>query len=314
VPCEENVHRLSEHLAYHEPRSVTEEHIAHTRPGEKLSLVVFVAVLVAALMHAGWNALVKVGLDRFSSILLLVLSQMGLSLVLLPFFPLPATAALPWLLASGIIHVFYKLTLIRAYDVGDFSQVYPLARGAAPLIVGLVRIVGLGETITVLKALAIVLIGGGVCLMSLGGGRSLSMPPKAIGYALATGGFIASYTLLDGLGARQAGTASGFFLVLNLIDGALTCAYALVTRGPIAFKRLAPSWRGGVMAGAMAMAAYWIVIWAFTQAPIALVAALRESSVLFAVMIATLILKEKVGPGRILAACFIACGIVLMRL
>jgi drug/metabolite transporter (DMT)-like permease len=265
-------------------------------------------------MHAGWNALVKVGLDRLSSILLLVLSQVALSLVLLPFFPLPATAAIPWLLASGIVHVFYKLTLIRAYEVGDFSQVYPLARGSAPLIVAVVSVLMLGETITPAKLAAILLIGGGVCLMSLGGGRGLSMSPKAMGLALATGGFIATYTLSDGIGARYAETASGFFLVLNLIDGLLTCAYVLATRGPVVFTRLAPHWRGGIAAGAMAMAAYWIVIWGFTQAPIAMVAALRETSVLFAILIAVVFMKEHVGLSRILAVCLILSGVVLMRL
>ena len=195
-----------------------------------MSLTIFLAVLMAAFMHAGWNALVKVGLDRFSSILLLVLSQMVLSLICLPFFPMPGLSAAPWLLASGIVHLLYKLTLIRAYEHGDFSQVYPLARGAAPLVVTLISILMLGETVTPIKALAIILIGGGVCLMSFAGRRLARMSAKALGYALLTAGFIAVYTLLDGLGARAAGTASGFFLVMSLIDGGLTCSYALATR------------------------------------------------------------------------------------
>src|SRR4051812_18226872 len=105
--------------------------------------IVFAAVLVAASMHAGWNALVKVGLDGFSSLLLLVLAQTGICLVLLPFFPLPAPSSLTWLLASAVIHTCYKLALIRAYEHGDLSQVYPLARGATPLIVAVVSAIAL---------------------------------------------------------------------------------------------------------------------------------------------------------------------------
>ncbi|MBM6596272.1 EamA family transporter [Microvirga pudoricolor] len=279
-----------------------------------MSLLIFCAVLLAALMHAGWNAVVKGGVDRLSSMLLLVLSQVAFSIVLMPFFPLPAAAALPWLIASAVVHVFYKLTLIRAYGVGDFSQVYPLARGSAPLMVTLVSVMALGEAITPAKLAAILLIGGGVCLMAFGGRGGLSMSRHAMGLALATGCFIATYTLSDGIGARHAGTASGFFLALNIIDGLLTCAWVRATRGPAVFTKLAPHWRGGIAAGAMAMAAYWIVIWGFTQAPIALVAALRETSVLFAVLIAVFFLKERVGPGRIVAACLIAGGVALMRL
>jgi drug/metabolite transporter (DMT)-like permease len=264
-------------------------------------------------MHAGWNALVKVGLDRFSSILLLVLSHMGLCLVLLPFFALPAPASWPWLLASAVIHTFYKLTLIRAYDHGDLSQVYPLARGTAPLIVAVVSILLLDEATTVPKVLAIICIGLGVCLMSLRGGSVGSMPPKAFVLALATAGFTASYTLVDGIGARLSGSPSGFILLMSIIDGALTCAYALATRGPVAFTKLAPAWRSGLAAGAMSLASYWIAIWAFTKAPIALVAALRETSVLFAMLIAVVFLKERAGPSRILAASLIAAGVVLMR-
>lgn len=279
-----------------------------------MTLIVFAAVLLAALMHAGWNALFKVGLDRVSSLLLLCLSQLGLCLILLPFFPLPVWDAWPWILVSALIHVFYKISLLRAYDHGDLSQVYPLARGSAPLIVAVVSATFLGEVTTVMKTVAIISIGSGVCLMSLKGGATGRMPPKAFLYAITTAMCTASYTLVDGWGARLSGSPSGFLFLASILDGLLTCAYVLVAHGTRAFTRLAPAWRPGVAAGAMALSSYWIVIWAFTQAPIALVAALRETSVLFAVAIAVLYLKERVGWTRIAAAGLIACGVVLMRL
>lgn len=273
----------------------------------------FVAVLMAALMHAGWNAVIKVGLDRTSTLLLLVLSQIVLALALLPFFPLPGYSAWLWILASAAIHTVYKLFLMRAYQHGDLSQVYPLARGTAPLIVAIISILILGEGTTFLKTFAIVLIGLGVCLMSLRGGASGRMPPKAFVYAIGTALCTASYTLVDGLGARISGSPSGYILAATILDGLFTCAIVFVTRGPRAFTALAPAWRSGFFAGALSLASYWVVIWAFTQAPIALVAALRETSVLFAMMIATFFLKERIGASRIAAAGLIALGIVSMR-
>jgi drug/metabolite transporter (DMT)-like permease len=275
--------------------------------------MVFAAVLLAALMHASWNALVKVQTDRLSAVLLIVLAQVGISLVLLPFFPLPLPASCPWVLASGIVHTGYKLTLIQAYRHGDFSQVYPIARGTAPLLVAIVSIAFLSERITVEKCAAIALIGFGVCCMSLRR-ASIKLPKKALLPAVTTAAFTASYTLVDGLGVRQAGSATSFLLWTNILDGAFTCTYAILVRGSNAFINLRPAWRAGLPAGAMSLLAYWIVIWAFTQAPIAIVAALRETSVLFAVVIATLFLKERIGLMTILAAMMIATGVVLMRL
>ncbi len=279
-----------------------------------METAVFVAILLAASMHAGWNALVKVGLDRFSSLLLIVLAQTGLSLVLLPFFALPVPAAWPWIVASALIHTGYKLSLISAYEHGDLSQVYPLARGTAPLIVTLVSLLILGEPLTSMKIMAVMAIGLGVCLMSLRGGAARGIPPKALGYALVTAGFTASYTLVDGMGARLSGSASGFILVSTIIDGVFSCLYALARRGPRTFVKIVPAWRSGLAAGAMSLASYWIAIWAFTKAPIALVAALRETSVLFALLIAIVFLKERAGLSRIVAALLIACGVVLMRM
>ncbi|WP_245416233.1 EamA family transporter [Microvirga sp. 17 mud 1-3] len=282
--------------------------------GNDVEPMVFGAVLLAASMHAGWNVVVKVGLDRFSSIVLLALFSALICLVLLPFFPLPAAASWPWLLASAMVHVVYKLTLVRAYEHGDLSQVYPLARGTAPLVVALVSAGFLGEAMTGAKLLSILLIGGGVCLMSLRGGAVGRMPPKAFVFALATAGCTASYTLLDGVGARLSGSASGFIILLSIFDGLFTCAYAVSRRGLRMLVQLAPAWRMGFAAGAMSLASYWIAIWAFTKAPIALVAALRETSVLFAVLFAVFFLKERVGAGRIAAAVAIAAGVILMRL
>jgi drug/metabolite transporter (DMT)-like permease len=280
-----------------------------------MDFIVLVAVLAGAALHAGWNVIVKVGLDRFSSVLLLSLVHGLLAVLLLPFFSFPAAAAWPWLIASAFLHTGYKIFLVQAYEHGDLSQVYPLARGSAPLLVAIFGALVLGETMTASNALAVMAIAFGVVLMSAKGGASFgALPPKALLFALVTAGFTASYTIVDGIGARHSGTASGFTLWMFLLDTLGMIAYALITRGRGIFVSLIPAWRSGLAAGAMSLGSYWIAIWAFTMAPIALVAAMRETSVLFAMLMALLLLREPAGRWRWAAATLIVCGIVLMRI
>ncbi|MCZ4281457.1 EamA family transporter [Kiloniella laminariae] len=276
---------------------------------------VFIAVMLGAVMHASWNAVIKVGLDRFSSILLLSLVQGVISLGLLAFFPLPSLQSLPWLLASIVLHVGYKLFLIRAYQLGDLSQIYPLARGTAPLIVSIVSALFLGEILTLSKSLGIVAIGLGIMVMAFAPQKnSTRLSGIALLFALGTAFFTAAYTLVDGIGAREALTASGFTLVLFAGDGMCMLILAIATRGKQAITKTLPEWKTGLIAGSLSLGSYWIAIWAMTKAPIALVSGLRESSVLFAMLIAVIFLKEKTGPLRWLSACAIATGIIMTRI
>jgi drug/metabolite transporter (DMT)-like permease len=279
-----------------------------------VDLVVFWAVLAAAFLHASWNALIKVGLDHFLAIVLLGLVQSVIALVLLPFFPLPAAAAWPWILASAVLHAGYKLFLIKAYAHGDLSQVYPLARGTAPLIVAIIGATLLGETATLLRSLAVAMIGLGIIVMALKGGTGLARIPRIVlFYALGTAGFTAAYTLVDAVGARLSGSASGYALWMFTFDGAAMGLIALTARGKDVFMPLLRSWRSGVAGGAMSLGSYWVAIWAFTKAPVALVAALRETSVLFAMLIGLVVMHEPVGRWRWGAAGLIVSGIALMR-
>ena len=275
---------------------------------------VFIAVLVAALLHAGWNTLVKVGLDRVSTILLLGIVQAVIAIPILPFVTQPAQQAWIWIAVSALLHTGYKVFLVQAYAHADLSQAYPLARGTAPLIVTVVSVVFLGVTLAPLSLVAIGAISVGILLMAAKGATSGFMNGRALFYALGTAGFTASYTLVDGIGARLAESASGFILWLVIGDAIGTTAYALWTRGTAIFPALVPAWKVGVAAGAMSLGSYWIAVWAFTQAPIALVAALRESSILFAVLIAAFVLREHVSRWRWASALSIATGVVLMRL
>lgn len=279
-----------------------------------MDLAVFLAVLAGAAMHAGWNALVKTGLDRTTSIFLLAAIQGAISLVLLPLFAVPSASSWPWIAVSALLHSGYKIFLIRAYAHGDMSQVYPLARGSAPLLVALFGVFVLAENLTATKFAAVCTIALGVMLMSAksGGGEALSR--KALLFALGTALFTASYTLVDGIGAQLSGTASGFTLWMFVGDGVLMTLYASLVRGRDLANAARGHLLGGAAAGALSLGSYWIAIWAFTQAPIAMVAALRETSVLFAMLIAVFWLGEKTSAQRWFAAALILAGIVLMRL
>jgi drug/metabolite transporter (DMT)-like permease len=272
---------------------------------------VFFAVLLAALLHASWNAWVKSGEDRYASILSLAAGQSLLAALLLPFFAFPAAHAWPWIAASAALHTGYKIFLLNAYERGDLSQVYPLARGTAPLIVAVAGMVLLREVPPPLRLAAVAAIGGGILLMAAGRGR---LSGTALLLALGTAAFTAAYTMVDGLGARVSGDASSFILWAIALDGPLMLAYGAIARGPASLRSVRSNWREGLAAGATSAGAYWIVVWAFTQAPLALVAALRETSVLFAILIAAFVLKERVGALRWTAAGLILAGIVLMRL
>ena len=274
-----------------------------------MSLCVFFAILFAAALHAGWNALVKTGLDRFSSILFLGILQGAIALLLLPFFGLPSRAAWPWVLAGSALHSGYKLALIRAYGHGDLSQIYPLSRGTAPLIVAVAGALFLGEGMDPARIAAVAAIAAGIMLMAGRGGLTRA----GLGWALVTAGFTAAYTLADGVGARVAGSASAFILSMIVLDGLTMLAFGLAARGPAGIAAMLPAWRPGAAAGAMSLGSYWIAIWAFTKAPLAMVAALRETSVLFAMLIAVLWLKEKPEPRRWAAAGLILAGVVMMR-
>ncbi|MCB9944515.1 MAG: EamA family transporter [Geminicoccaceae bacterium] len=274
---------------------------------------VFAAVLVAALLHAGWNSVVKLGLDRVSTVLLLALVQALIAVPILPFVPQPANGAWPWIIVAAVLHTGYKVFLVQAYAHADLSQAYPLARGTAPLIVTLVSVAVLGVSLDKTEILAISCISAGILVMAARGSSEGRMRGKALFYAAGTAGFTASYTLVDGIGARVAGTSSGFILWMVIGDAIGMVAYALRTRGTTAFPAMLPAWKTGIAAGTMSLGSYWIAVWAFTQAPIALVAALRESSILFAVLIAALVLRERVSGWRWLSACAIASGVALMK-
>jgi drug/metabolite transporter (DMT)-like permease len=276
---------------------------------------VFTAVLLAAACHAGWNAAIKRGLDPLVTTALISGGAAAVGLAMLPFVGLPAPEAWPWAVASVLIHLFYFAGLIESYRAGDMSQVYPIARGSAPLMTAVATTALLGERLGAFGWSGIVLLAAGVLLISLRGGRDLArLDRRAVGFALFTAVTICAYSVVDGLGARSAGNAFAYSVVLFVGIGPFMAVYALSRRGPVLFGMMRAHWATGLAGGALQFGSYAIAIWAMTLAPIAIVAALRETSVLFGAIIAVVVLKEPLRANRVVAALLIVAGLVLLRL
>jgi drug/metabolite transporter (DMT)-like permease len=280
-----------------------------------LDSTVFAAVLFAAACHAGWNAAIKTGLDPLTSTVLITTGAGLVSLALLPFAGLPPAVAWPWVIASVVIHLFYFIGLSEAYRTGDLGQVYPLARGSAPLMTAGVTASLLGERIGAAGWSGIVILASGVLLLSLRGGRLMQPPDRrAVGFALFTALTICLYSVVDGIGGRAAGNPHAYTLAMFIGNALAMIVYFLIRRGPSAIAPMLKTWPVGLFGGGLQLLSYGIVIWAMTLAPIALVAALRETSVLFGALIAVVFLKEPLRPARISAALMIVCGLVLIRM
>lgn len=279
-----------------------------------MSAFVFFAVLAAAAMHAGWNAVIKIRLDRFASISLMTLATAVVSLPVLPFVAFPSAETWSWIGASLVFHTGYKYFLTRAYDSGDLAQAYPLARGSAPLLTTIGAILLFREMPEAVAIGGIVLLSAGTFLMSLRGGSIEGLRSRAVTYALVTSLFITGYTLTDGMGARSADTALSYAAWLYIGDGIWSSIFCILLRGPGIVRVVLPEWKSALGAGFLSAAAYAIAMWAMTKAPIAVVAALRETSILFAMMLSVLMIGETLTRWRVAAALLIVGGVAALRL
>jgi drug/metabolite transporter (DMT)-like permease len=276
---------------------------------------VFAAVLFAAACHAGWNAAIKRGLDPLATTVLISIGAAIVSALCLPVVGLPERAAWPWCAASVAIHLVYFAALIESYRSGDMGQVYPIARGSAPLLTATATTVFLGERLGLAGWCGIILLVAGVILLSLRGGRDLArLDRRAVGFALLTAVTICGYSVVDGVGARLAGSANAYSVALFVGIGPVMATYALARRGRETIPAMGRNWGLGLAGGALQLGSYGIAIWAMTVAPIAIVAALRETSVLFGAAIAVVFLKEPLRASRVAAALMIVAGLTSIRL
>jgi drug/metabolite transporter (DMT)-like permease len=270
-------------------------------------------VLFAASLHASWNALVKPAKDRLALMAVMGAASFAICVSLALFVQAPARAAWPEIALSALVHSAYNLLLIASYREGEFNQVYPVARGMSPPTVAVAAWLIVGETLSAVQVAGLVAVSGG--LFAIAAGRSRGSR-RALRFALLTGLAIAAYTVIDGIGVRRAGTPVGYIAWLFTLSGLMMPLALLVARSrtgrPV---RIEPALLlRGVVAGTLSLVAYGLVLWAQTRAPLAIVAALRETSIVFAAGIGAVAFHERLPGRRLLASVVVAGGAVMLAL
>ena len=265
-------------------------------------------VLLSALMHAGWNAVVKMGNDRLLALLLVKGPTMLVAAATLAVVGMPEPAAWPYLLASTGISIGYFYFLVRAYHAGDLSVAYPVARGTAPIATLILSFLIAGEQPSLSSAAGVLIVSAGIIALGWQHGAVKGHAATVL-WAMAVGLTIAGYTISDGIGARASANPIGYAAALNILTGILITATAFALRRGAALDALRYGWQKGFAGGMLMFGAYAIVIYALTLAPMAPIAALRETGVIFAALIGTLFLRERYGARRIAASALVAAGI-----
>ncbi|MEU2428052.1 EamA family transporter [Streptomyces sp. NPDC007861] len=279
-----------------------------------MSVLVAAAVLMAAVTHASWNAIAHHIKDQLVGFTLILGGAASIGAVMACFAPLPAAAAWPYLIASAALHIGYHFLLMRSFALGDFGQMYPIARGTAPLVVTVLATVLVGESLSPWQLAGVAVACAGLVGLALWGIRDAGTRPQwaALLAALATGLSIAAYTVVDGIGVRASGTAIGYIAWLMVLEGVLVPLYAYrVHRGRL-LAELRPHAARGLLGAVLALLAYGLVLWAQTRAPLAPIAALRESSIIVGAAIGALFFKERFGAPRVAAAGLMVVGIGMM--
>ena len=269
-------------------------------------------VLCAAALHALWNAIVKASDDRALTLGAISVTNVLVGIVLIALFPAPAVESWPYIAASTLIHYGYFVFLLLAYRLGDFSQVYPISRGLAPVLVALGAQAFAGETLPILAWLGLLSVSFGIIVLSLPSG-GIRPNPVAVAAAAATGLFIASYTVMDGIGVRLAGSPFGYIGWLFVLEFPVIVVAALRQRGKPPARRWSAI-RLGLLGGIFAALAYGLAIYVKAFTPLGAVSAVRESSVIFAAVIGAVYFGERPWRRRVFAAAAVTAGIVALAI
>jgi drug/metabolite transporter (DMT)-like permease len=279
-----------------------------------LQLDLVLLVLLAAAIHATWNALVKVSADRLLTFGAIILTGALVSLAAVPFVSFPASAAWPYLAAAIVLHNVYYIFLILAYRFGDLSYVYPLMRGAVPLAVALIAALVANETPGPGGLLGLGMITAGILILTMFGQRPREFRFAKVAPALFAGLLVASFTVVDGIGVRQSDSPWDFIVWLMLLNGFPIGLYVLGFHWRRVGPFLARHWQAGLLSGALSTLGLWIVLYALERGAMAEVAALRETSVVFAAIIGAVRLKEPLGMRRVGASAVVLFGILILHI
>jgi len=278
-----------------------------------LQLHLVFLILLAAVIHAVWNAVVKTSGDRFLTFSIIHFTGVMIGLLAVPLVDFPKAAAWPFLVASVVIHNLYYIFLMLCYRHGDFGEVYPIARGSSPILVAVLAFFAAGESPTPVTMISIGLVSSGIISLMFVRGWPTRTGLLPIALALATGALIASYTVVDGLGLRAGDSPWPYIVWLNMLEGLPFAVWAVTFRRADLRPYVKAHWKPGVMGGCLTATAYALVLYALDQGAMSHVSVLRETSVLFAAIIGTFILKERFGLRRGIAAVLIVAGVLLLQ-
>ena len=279
-----------------------------------MSLAMMFLVLLGAALHATWNVIIKAGSDRLLDTVLVACGAASMALLALPFVPLPARASWPCLGTSMIIHLGYFSLIALAYRTGDLSYAYPIMRGSAPPLTAIVAVLTVREPLSPGAWSGIALISAGILMLTADSWRSSRLHLATATSSLLNAFVIAAYTLVDGIGVRLAGHAWSYILWLFVLIPFPLLTLVLFTRPRAFLSQLHARWKPGLVGGVCTTASYGLALWAMTLAPIALIAALRETSVIFGTVFASLFLRERFGFVRYLAAGAVTLGAIAIKL
>jgi drug/metabolite transporter (DMT)-like permease len=286
---------------------------------------VVAAVLAAAFLHAVWNALAHNIRDTLAGFVLICIADTVCAAAIVAVVGLPAPRAWPFIVVSAVLEVLYFLALLQAYRLGEFGQMYPIARGTSPFVVAVVATTVLGQALAPAELVGVLVISAGLIGLAFAGpdGRSASsrtggLPGRAqlpaLAAAVGTGVLIASYTIVDGVGVRRSGDVLAYIGWIFLLQGPVLPLLALARYGRALPGRLRPFWIRGLAGGVISMLAYGLVVWAQSRGALAPIAALREVSIVIATIIGTIIFKERFGRVRLVASIAVVAGILLLNL
>ena len=272
------------------------------------------AVLVAAVLHATWNALAHNIRDTLAGFVLICLADTACCAVLVLLVPVPPARAWPFIAVSAALEIGYQFALLQAYRLGEFGQMYPIARGTSPWVVALVATTVLGQPLPPAELIGVLVISAGLVALAFAGGLPGRAQLPALAAALGTGVLIAAYTIVDGVGVRRSDTVLGYIAWIFLLQGPAVPLYALGRYGRALPARLRPVWLRGVTGGVLSLIAYGLVVWAQAHGALAPIAALRETSIVIATVIATVVFRERFGRVRLVASTAVVVGILLLNL
>ena len=278
-----------------------------------MPLNIFLAVILAAFLHAVWNAMVKNEDNKYLAVTAIVLGHVPVSVLIILLTPIPSVESIPFIILSALLHIGYEWYLLSAYRFGDLTKVYPIARGTAPILITIVSLIFLGVALSNFEILGIIIISLGILSLSLQGAKGIKNRSAVI-YALVTGFFIMGYSITDGYGARVSNSFlsyMGWSFILNATI--FPIILKINNKSEIITKTFKEGKKIFFIGGTLSYIVYGIVIWGFTQAPIALITALRETSIIFALLIGTFFLKEKFTLLKVIATFIIFFGVALLK-